>query len=166
MSISIKPLRCWEKGLNLLLLPLMSFIAWISGGFKESPQLTHKWNWAGLSSEGLDEYLMTIVQGIPNQMVKRTWLDNIRFHIPVLGGWRHYVVVTPENPEKGWYPGWHNKFITGASRIPCHRPVRLLVGSESIYFMGFDRQGNQIKVKVIGEGKIGVVGPHTSTTLL
>lgn len=164
--MKIKPLRWWEKGLDLLLLPFMYLIAWISGGFKESPQRTHKWNNARLSPEGLDEYLMTIVQGVPKQMVKRTWWDNILFHIPFLGGWRHYAVIAPENPEKGWHPGWHTPHGTGFSRLLCHEPVRLLVGSEPIYFMGFDSQGNQISVEKVGDGKIGVVGPHSNKPLL
>lgn len=164
--MKIKPLQWYEKGMDLILLPIMYLIAWISGGFKESPQWTHRWNNIRITSEDIQTSLMAFTKGIPGQMKLDHWWKRILFHIPFLGGWRHYVVVTPENPEEGWYAGWHNEFITGASRILCHEPVRLLVGSESIYFMGFDNQGNQIPVKIIDKGKIGVVGPHTSTTLL
>ena len=165
--MKIRPLNFWEKLADLILLPIMYLIAWCSGGFSESPQRTHRWNNSRISRNNVNILLSTFSKSVPEAMEVTRWWHRILFHIPVLGGWRCYVVVSPENPEKGWYPGWYTKGgNTGHSRILCFTPVRLLRGPKGTHFIGFDRFGNQIKVKKVGRGKIGNPCRHSSKTLL
>ncbi len=167
MKIEIKPLGIFEKTLDILFLPIMYAIAWISGGFGESPQMTHRWNNFRFSADGLDTSIMCRVKGISEKVQKQgNFFQNALFHIPFLGGSKNYVVVSPLNPSQGWHAGWHNEYVTGVSRILVTKPVRLLIGPNPINFMGFDSAGRQILVRVVWYGKIGDAGPFKKLQLL
>ena len=168
MRIDIRPLGWFEKTLDAIFLPIMYAILWLSGGFGESPQMTHFWNNLKFSPKGLDTSLMCRVKGISEKVRKQgNIFQNALFHIPFLGGSKNYVVVAPVNiPENGWYAGWHNDGITGVSRILVKKPVRLLIGCDHINFMGFDSDGRQILVRVLWYGKIGDAGPLRKLPLL
>ena len=170
MNISIEPLPFWARALDILLLPIMYAILWLSGGYGESPQLTHYWNNLKLCRNLEPNMALTcLVKGIPKKVRKQGGiLRNALFHIPFLGGAKDYVVVAPIHiPPGGWYAGWHNKeHAHGVSRILVHKPVRLLVGREDINFMGFDCTGRQIHVRVVSHGKIGDAGPLRKMPLL
>lgn len=169
MKIDIRPIGFFEKTLDILFHPIMYAIAWISGGFGESPQLTHYWNNLKLHRSLIpDQSMMCLVKGIPEKVRKQGNIFlNALFHLPFLGGGKNYVVVSPVNiPEGGWYAGWHNKYVHGVSRILVHTPVRLLIGRDDCNFMGFDSEGNQILVRVVFQGKIGDDGPFRKLPLL
>lgn len=148
MKIQIKPRSTFTKVIDSLMIPLMYLI---SGTFKEKPQQTHKWNIQKLSKEEagqLDESLKIKVKGVPS-FIGKHW--GILFHFPIFGGWRHYTVLQPENPEGGYYVGWG----TEVSKILLFEAVRLLNGPEGAYFHAFNKSGEQIKLVRIGEGKVG-----------
>lgn len=169
MKIDIRPLGWFEKTLDMLFLPIMYAILWLSGGYGECPQLTHYWNNLKLQRSLIpNNSLMCLVRGFPEKVRKQgNIFMNALFHIPFLGGGKNYVVVSPINiPEGGWYAGWHNEHVNGVSRILVHTPVRLLVGRDDIHFMGFDSQGNQILVRVVFHGKIGDAGLFRKLPLL
>lgn len=162
MKIDIRPLGLLEKTLDMLLLPFMYVIIWISGGFRESPQMTHFWNNLKLQKDDYDKTLMCKVKGISEKVSKQgNIFKNALFHIPFLGGAKNYVVVGPIDSSKGWYAGWYNEHVNGVSRILVTKPVRLLIGRDDINFMGFDSEGRQILVRVIYYGKIGDSGPFS-----
>jgi len=134
------------------MVPVMYFVA---GTLREKPQQTHKWNNKKLSrkeANSLDASLMTSVAGVPCKIKKQ---GGILFHIPIIGGWREYVVLTPRRPEDGWHVGWHNEEVTGVSRIRLTTPVRLLVGPNDISFFGISSTGEQIHISEIGCGRVG-----------
>jgi hypothetical protein len=169
MKIKIRPLGIFEKILDVLFLPIMYMIMWLSGIFDECPQMTHYWNNLKLSrSLAPDKSLICLVKGIPGKVRKQgNIFMNALFHIPFLGGGKNYVVISPINiPEGGWYAGWHNEHVHGVSRILVNTPVRLLIGQDDCNFMGFDSKGNQILVRVVYEGKIGDGGPFRKFPLL
>jgi len=167
MKIEIRPLGWFEKSLDMLFLQFMYAIAWISGGFRESPQLTHYWNNLKLKRNDYDLSLMCKVAGIPEKVqAQGNIFKNALFHIPFLGGSKNYVVVGPLDPSKGWYAGWYNEHVNGVSRILVTKPVRLLIGRDDINFTGFDSEGRQILVRIIWYGKIGDAGPFCKLPLL
>ncbi len=166
MKIEIPPLGPFEEFLDMLLLPVMCEIAYLSGGPHESPQMTHFWNNLKLQRTDYDFSLMCKVKGIPEKVNKQgNIFNNALFHIPFLGGSKNYVVVSPLDPSKGWHPGWYNEQVNGVSRILVHEPVRLLIGRDDINFSGFDSEGRQILVRVVYYGKLGDAGPFQKILL-
>ncbi len=123
----------------------------ISGTLKERPQQTHKWNIRRLRPDqvkNLNSRLFLKVSGA-NSFIKKHW--GILFHFPILGGWRHYVTLQPEHPEQGWYIGWNDE----VSAILLTSPVRMLQGPNGQSFFALSKSGEQIRLKQVGEGKIG-----------
>lgn len=169
MQIEIRPLGIFEKTLDILMLPIMYIILWLSKGYRESPQLTHFWNNLKLPRSLTPDLSLTcLVKGIPEEVRSQgNVIKNALFHMPFCGGAKNYVVVSPIHiPPGGWYAGWHNEKVHGVSRILVRKPVRLLVGREDINFMGFDCEGRQIFVRVVCHGKIGDAGPLRKMPLL
>lgn len=147
-----------------LMAPLMYLVA---GSFTEAPQETHRWNnlkfnWREVKLLELD--LMTRVTGTP---AGRRWLGKIPlFHLPILGGWREYVVLAPAVPVMYWHPGWYTSDVCGASRLARVGSVRLLRGNETAYFFGVNECGEQIPLTIVGYGRIGDGGPFAHLPLL
>ena len=89
-----------------------------------------------------------------------------RFHLPVLGGWRQYVVLEPEDTQD-WYVGWILSDAIGISRIKLIGPVRLLIGPDDVSFFGINgKDYGQIPIRKIGEGRIGSGGSYAQMPLL
>ena len=98
--------------------------------------------------------------------VKRMSALDIRFHIPIIGGWRDYVVVSPASHES-WYIGWISAQSLAVSRIKVTGPIRMLLSSESVSFFAINpKNGEQVPLKKIGVGRIGDKGPHSQLPLL
>lgn len=150
--INIKPLGFIERLIDFLFIPIMYVVA---GNFMEKPQQTHLWNRKKLSLEevdSLDQSLSTVVHGVVTKVERH---GGVRFHMPIIGGWRDYVVLSPENPLEGWYVGWHTSDNSGVSRIKLSTPVRMLISPSDINFFAFSNDGGQISIKEIGRGKVG-----------
>lgn len=165
---------------DLLMDPIMRIA---SGSVHESPQRTHRWNNRKLSEEevdNLDLSIMAYFMGIENE---RSFGNSWRFHVPLLGGWRKYIVVRPEfEDDEVWYVGWLNKHVRGMSLIPIRGSVRLLLGPHPTYFFGLSESDGcelewfspdplppkhpQIKIRAVGGGIIGVRCEHSKLPLL
>lgn len=137
----------------------------ISGTFKESPQQTHRWNNIRLKPSDLAHILTDYgvqCKGIDTKVPFR----GIRFHIPILGGWRKYVVLNTAM-KTTWFVGWITETRCGMSRIPLHGPVRMLIGPGDVTFFAINaRDRIQINLYQIGEGRIGDGGRHAKVPLL
>lgn len=149
--MKFKPLAKWEAFLDLLMTPLMYLI---SGTFTEIPQRTHRWNNRKLSAEQVEKLndQLTLLVRKKRGASKRL---GIFFHIPILGGWRHYVVLRSLEGVN-WYVGWKTSDTAGGiSAIPLSGPVRVLRGNEDVKFFGLNSLGEQIPIELIFEGQIG-----------
>jgi hypothetical protein len=164
----VKPLGIVERTLDRLFWVPMCLGA---GTFKESPQQTHRWNNHHLSvheSALLDPRDAVMCPGIPRAGKHSLF----RFHIPLLGGWRDYIVIRGCSGQP-WHIGWHvpdvSKPVFGVSRIvlPGDSLVRLLIGQNDTYFFGVSQAtGEQIPIMEFARGRIGDGGPYRRVTLL
>lgn len=134
----------------------------------EAAQRTHPWNNQKFGAAVADELrncLALFCPGLPDQVVRKYQAD-VRFHLPFLGGWRHYVVLMPvDEAVRTWYPGWLHADGGGVSMVPVSGPVRLLIGPHNVHFFGVDHSGQQIALCEIGNGKIGDQGPFRRVPL-
>lgn len=165
MSIQIPPLRWWEKVLDVVFIPLMYLV---SGTFTEAPQRTHLWNNIKLRVADVgyfDSKHMVFVKGVK---ATSRWLGSIPiFHLPILGGWRKYIVLQPtEDLTRAWHIGWIAGDVVGVSRIPLRGPVRVLRGPGDVRFFACTNEGVQMKVVCIGCGVVGEGGEYKKVPLL
>lgn len=149
---------------DVLMVPIMYLV---SGTFREKPQQTHAWNVQNLPADGVKRLVsqaMAHCKGIAKQIVRHHWLDFL-FHIPIIGGWRNYVVLQPEY-ERMWHVGWKTS-NAGAqiSILPLVGPVRMLIGSGDVSFFGVTDNGVQILISEIGKGRIGDRGEFSKIQL-
>lgn len=86
------------------------------------------------------------------------------FHIPVLGGWKNYIVLEPKHVNDIWHVGWKQKNAQ-ISILPITGPIRVLCGSKDVYFFGLNQNGEQIEIHQIGKGKIGDKGEFSKIPL-
>ncbi len=158
--------------LDAALVPFMKFIQ----GCGEEPQRTHRWNNKKFRTAEeravLNRSIMLSVPGDPTAFDRRrycswwSWVLVLIFHIPILGGWREYVVLAPEDHHVGeWMPGWWAGNAVGVSRLRIRGPVRLLRGPSETLFFGVDAHGCQIRLREIGRGRIGQGGPFAHLPL-
>ncbi len=160
-KIRIRRLTWWQKGLNVLMAPVMYLVAVLAGAWDERPQRTHRWNWEALDRRTVEEALIQghMVEGRPDPYAGDRWLGKIPvFHLPFLpGGWRKYETLAPSRGyTKAWHVGWiAEDGAVGVSRIPTRGPVRVLLGPKGAKFFGLTPQGLQIKIGSIGTGTIG-----------
>ncbi len=80
------------------------------------------------------------------------------YHMPVFGGLDRYVVLEAQGFKDFWYVGWSG----GDARAQIHRlpikdsQIKLLTPIRGSYeAIGFDKDGKQLKLKIVGYGKIG-----------
>lgn len=164
-GIIVPPLWWLAKLADILMVPLMYLI---SGTLKEVPQQGHRWNSVRLSQsdvDGLDKSIMVHCFGISDKVIHSRWI--FLFHIPILGGWRNYVVLEPEKPGRDWYIGYQTNDIIGVSRIRLTGRVRMLIGHGDVSFYGIDAEYHeQIAIREIGRGRIGEGGKFAKEKLL
>jgi hypothetical protein len=147
------------------MVPLMYLAA---GTRKEAPQQTHFWNNTKLTYEvvrNLDQEMTVRCSGIRGEAN----VPALFAHIPILGGWRNYVVIAPvENPnETTWHIGWNTVRVMGVSRIEVKGAVRVLVGPLYTSFFGINAaNGQQIAIREVRRGKIGDKGEYCKVPLL
>jgi len=161
IKIHLKPLGRLACFCDKFLEPFMRII---SVAWDESPQRTHRWNNYHLGSANVAHFnrkLMVCHNGIPGE----TSIYPL-FHIPVLGGWRNYVVLMPIEKPREWYVGWIAGNVVGVSRIPLSGPVRLLVGPGPVCWFGVNAKGDQLPIRQVGVGRIGEGGKFAKEPLL
>lgn len=163
-KIHVQPLGWLARIADILMIPIMYLVA---GTFSESPQQTHIWNNTKLSIRGceLDEDKIVTCRGDESAVGRNKKLD-LHFHLPLIGGWKQYVVLSPQTDEY-WHIGWTSSIDAGVSRIKLHGPVRMLIGPGEVNFFGVSANTiQQITVNEIGRGRVGDSGPHSKTPLL
>ncbi len=150
-KVHIQPLRWYEKLADLLMIPIMKFIMIIAGHPQESTQRTHYWNnWKG--NFDYDESIAVLSEGNKNSPSA----GGLKRHLPPPFGWNHYLVLQPRNnPQARFYIGWVDGGVSEVSRLPSVGQVRVLERPEPVVFVGFDSNGNQIPIEVIGRGTLG-----------
>ncbi|MCI5108263.1 MAG: hypothetical protein MRY49_00250 [Candidatus Pacebacteria bacterium] len=160
--MKIKPLGFFARVADILMIPVMYLV---SGTFRESPQKTHFWNNTKLRKEDtryLSEEMMICSSGQSQEKARR----GILFHLPILGGWRRYVVIRPTDRDvNSWYIGWKCRDLIGVSRIPVKGPVRVLCGPDETLFFGVKRDGTQVGLSRITYGNIGEFSKYSTIPL-
>lgn len=151
MQIHIRRLELGWQIADTLMKPVMCLAA---GTFSERPQRTHRWNTQSISEEeiySLDRKQMVEAEGIEDLVSQ----DGFRFHVPILGGWRDYIALSPATPEDGWHVGWISEDSQALSMVELRSAVRVLVARSRTSFFGLRPSGEQIGITQIGEGRIG-----------
>lgn len=162
-KIIVRP-RGWVLRLaDSLMKPVMYLV---SGTLREEPQMTHRWNNHKLGQYQIRWLLKENVLLVPG-MHGTNDRGILRFHIPLFGGWKQYVVLEPEDGKPTYHIGWNTDDVCGISRIPITGAVRMLVGpSDALFFAVEATSGQQIKLRSIGKEKIGDGGPFSHFPLL
>jgi hypothetical protein len=149
---------------DMVMVPIMYLL---SGSLREKPQKTHAWNVQNLHPveiERLDIGAMVLCKGIDKQPTRRGWLDFLPF-MPIIGGWRNYVVLQPEH-EKVWHVGWETSDLDAQiSILPIVGPIRVLVGPGDVSFFGVTDDGIQTPISEIDKGRIGDHGEFSKVPL-
>ena len=164
-KLNVQELGWFQNLADTLMVPLM----YCMSGTMEKTQQTHFWNNTKLKVQymkHLNREKMVHCQGIADATTRKI-LGIPIFHIPILGGWRNYVVLKPrEECDNGWHVGWIADDVAGVSRIKLTDQVRLLLGPGDVAFFGVTTNGDQISVQKAGEGRIGDGGAHSKTPLM
>ncbi len=165
-GLKVEPLGFAARCADALMVPVMYAV---SGTPFESPQRTHRWNNQRLRREDTRHILLTegaFCSGCRDEIPAQ----GVRSHMPVLGGWRNYVVLRAWKYWGDWHVGWKTDKAVGISRIPICGPtgcVRMLVGPEDVVFFGIRPQdGRQIRVIAISMGQIGDGSKYCRVPLL
>lgn len=156
---------------DALMTPIMYLL---SGTFYEAPQRTHVWNNQKLSPEQVTSWLirnLAVSVGSNPRASKPKVLGILPYlHMPILGGWRDYVVLECLLSEEDypWHVGWFvDGGVAGVSLVPLRgRFVRLLVGPAPTTFFALMPDGEQVKLVQAGEGVIGHHGQFRDVPLL
>jgi hypothetical protein len=131
---------------DALLCPFM----WILGGLVFPVQETHKWHvkrWDWKKGRGLP------VKGTDSKARFSHGSFPGLFHMPLIGGLTKYVVIEAEKFDKFWYVGWDDSIHS--LKIKQKR-IKLLVGKSGSYnAFGLGDNGSELKLKVVGYGKLG-----------
>jgi hypothetical protein len=154
------------KVADLCLWPIMRLA---TGSLREAPQETHAWNLIRLTDEeigSIDRTKVFVCEADRSVPAYR----KIFFHLPVLGGWRRFIVLKPRGPSRRYRMGWilgTPRALAQMSRLDLQGPVRLLIWPADTVFFAFDQEtGEQIPLHEVGRGTIGDGGPWQKTRLL
>lgn len=153
MTQKIKPLTRLEKLADLLMVPIMQAIMWRAGFPEESPQQTHFWNnWKG-------NYCFDPVKTVRSTGTKdalpATGLGRHLTHRD--SGWKQYLVLQRKDRDftSPFHVGWVGYGVSGISRIESCGQVRVLEGPHPVTFVGFNPNGSQIALEIIGQSRLG-----------
>ena len=150
---------------DYLMLPVMYLL---QGNFNEIPQRTHRWNNQHLNNhtiKHLHANMIEIIQGVPGEY--RRWFVPIPlYHMPIIGGWKKFVVLQPKKDIGEWYVGWVAFDALGLSKIPINGSVRTGIGPRQAQFFGLTNDGCQIDIDVVCDGESGKAGEFAKIPLL
>ena len=151
--IKFRPLGPAAKAADWVMWPIMHDCM-VMNACSDSPQLTHRWNNLRLSSAEvarIDKALAVIVDGDP---LARRLPGGLR-HFPCIG-WQEYVVLQPYDwSVRKWHLGWNALDVAGLSRIRLEGSARALRGPDIVEFFAVDVAGRQLKIEVVGHGRLG-----------
>lgn len=160
---AVEPLSAAMRAGDVLLGPAM----WLLGGFqRDSLQETHHWHCRPIDDGMLDRTAMAHVVGDePGPVFANRVFPFPRFHAPVFGGWRRYVVLRVAGAPAGWHVGWVHR-ATPAGARPRSHVNRLLVTGEHVRvlkqargfvtdFFAVTPGGDQLPVHVVDDGTLG-----------
>jgi len=155
--MKIKPYRWYFRLPDLFLAPIM----WAFSGFAfELPQESHKWHNKILSPEEvsiLDVSRMLLVDGTDSS--RWTHGSYGMLHLPLLGGWRDYIILEVEGDPKYWHVGWLSGLNSGmVQRLPIYgKRIKMFRGlkGDGVRFFAIDNLGNQILLRKVDEGRLG-----------
>lgn len=152
---------------DMLMLPIMYFL---QGTVFESPQRTHRWNNHKFRSETELALIRSLPRinfdGVPS--ARHRWLGIVPlFHMPIFGGWKKFVVLSPAEPATVWYVGWvpTDGDSAGVSQIPLTGPVRVTIGDGPVAFFALSEAGTPLQLVCEGEGYIGNAGAFAKIPL-
>jgi hypothetical protein len=168
-TLTIEPLTHIEKLLDRAMIWPMYLLQ--APTFNEVPQRTHAWNNTPVQHHTASALRKgNIVHEDARETSKPRLLFGFipRFHMPIIGGWKHYVVLAPTMYlTDAWYVGWVTTSRAGVSRIPLGKEgVRMLLGDEAVSFFAIIKDGRQIHLSRLGYGTIGDGGPWKHLPLL
>lgn len=164
MAVKLVPEGKIARTCDTLMRPFMYVV---SGTCWEAPQGTHAWNWHKIThaeAGALSTAMMVTSPGRHGECGRHHRLIS-RYHMPVFGGWRRYIVLEPVTHSRPWYVGWITTDQAGVSRIPIAERVRVLEGPEPTRWFGLDDCGSQVVIWECGKGKIGEGGPFVRIPL-
>lgn len=146
----------WQIFLDTLMLPVMYLL---QGNLSDQPQRTHYWNYTCIPEiELLPRLESEKLLKLPgDDSASRRWFWGLPLlHMPIFGGWRQYYVLEPEDDSvDGWFIGWVIGKYSGVSHVSLRGPVRMLKDNRPVSFFAFKSEGNQIRIRLIGEGSLG-----------
>jgi hypothetical protein len=159
--------------LDLLMFPIMYFFSgvWINffknpfkpRNYLEWPQRTHWWNNKHIKNRVTCRHAFNILTpGDPGA-------NDIPMpfaHLPLIGGWKKYVVIEPVDHNEKWFTGWITEEVLGHSVIGKIGPVRVLEGPTPCERFGLNLDGRIIKIRVVGYGHIGDGSEYRKLALL
>jgi len=170
MTLPTKPIFIPQRSrplqvLDSCLRPLMRLI---SGALQEEPQSTHRWNYHFLSAREVDFLkIHFLIRDDGKKSAEQLFKYVIpTHHLTFIGGWKEYVVLTPDAPEEGWYVGWLRSDSKAVSQIKLYTPVRMLVGPVAVDFFALSGAFKQIKITEIDRGQVGDGGVFRQLPLL
>ena len=157
--MKIKKVSAYFRILDYLMMPLM----WVLCGFGlELPQETHRWHMRNYPIIKVPKDKLVKIQGDdPSKYAAKGFPF---YHIPLLGGWKNYIILEAKNYGRYWNIGWIVEFknqdravyqIQG-SRIYDPR-IKLLKGinDSDKSFFAIGETGDFVDIKLVDQGIIG-----------
>ena len=152
---------------DTLMLPVMYLL---QGTFHEVPQRTHRWNnyKVRVRTELAAISLLPRIRFDGDPAATERWLGFIpRFHMPIFGGWKKFVVLRPVDHDGEWHVGWMpSDDSAGISMVPVRGPVRVTIGGGPVSFFALTSKGVPLFLKQVGEGTIRNAGAFRNVPLL
>lgn len=127
---------------------------WFFNAFKFPLQETHKWHTYNITPKGLKKGTVVNAQKSKSRFGHEVGFG--LFHMPIFGGLDTYVVLEAHGFKDYWHVGWKggetqiHKLSIKENRIKLLTPIK-----GSYEALGFDEAGRQLKLELIGYGKIG-----------
>lgn len=161
----------WKRFLDWCMVPIMYLV---QGNFREVPQRTHVWNNVSWNADWYHQPWFVACKGDNQASGYIGWMFGVvsllrlpLFHMPIAGGWKKFVVLEPVEPIVDWHIGWNcGVHGSGLSLITIERRVRMLVGPKDVKFFGLGKDGKQVELRLVGEGRVGVAGEFANVPLL
>lgn len=164
MRKSILPeINVWARMAGAVLYIILVVLHVLCGKRYEKPQRTY-W-WSQIAYEGkLDVEEMVFVLGDADSKI--SYLGKIFPNIPILGGWKRYVVLSVGTSSIDWCVGWRSSGVTELILTRQKGEVRMLIGPGDVEFFAINlHTGAQINLKKIADGTFGKNVYHQRTPM-
>jgi hypothetical protein len=134
---------------------LHPFMIILNGFNGDSTQRTHPWHGKNIDRYKVNETNSIRVEGRDPSKVKDIWCG--LFHMPIVGGWKSYVILKPKNKIDLWYIGWKTEKYCQVNRIPLKNLVKMLNGvkGSETFFFGMNKDEALIELEIVDFGENG-----------